>query len=263
MDKVLAPIEQHLVKFNQIIDEFLEQVPHDKIRKNYEIFFKARGKYLRPSLLMLSSGAVSGNDHRFDEGLYRLGLILELLHSASLVHDDIVDGDTMRRGEKTINQVFGNKIAVLAGDTLFSYAFREATLHYDKAYNIPITKLALDMCMAELEQANEVTDYEGYLRVIKGKTAEFMAVACSLGARYGGAEDEMIDLFYQFGLNIGLTYQMVDDVVDKDPNALKYLEEAHIDAQFKKTQLLLKRMPANIFTESLETMLNYIMAMRG
>ena len=125
IDKILEPIQQDLKVFDGMIDDFITTIKHDKIRANYETFFKARGKYLRPSLLMLAAGAVSGNKTCFDEGLYRLGLVLELLHSASLVHDDIVDDDLERRGEKTVNQVFGNKIAVLAGDTLFSYAFRE------------------------------------------------------------------------------------------------------------------------------------------
>lgn len=263
MEKILVPIQEDLDAFEGLIDRFLAKVQNDKIRANYEIFFKARGKYLRPSMLLLATGAVAGDRSCFDEDLYRLGLILELLHSASLVHDDIVDDDLERRGEKTINQVFGNKIAVLAGDTLFSYAFREATRHYDKIYNQPITNLALDMCMAELEQANSVDSLESYLRVIQGKTAEFMAVACELGARYGGGNETTIGHMRDLGLAIGMTYQMVDDLVDKDPNALKYITEADIDTSYNKASAIIDTLEDSVYATSLKMLLDYIMAMKA
>lgn len=262
MEKILAPISDDIKAFEKLIDGFLEKVQHDKIRTNYEIFFKRRGKYLRPSLLLLSAGSVAGDRHCFDGQLYRLGLILELLHSASLVHDDIVDDDLERRGEATINQVFGNKIAVLAGDTLFSYAFREATVHYDKSYNVPITNLALNMCMAELEQANDVDSYESYIRVIKGKTADFMSVACQLGARYGGGDEATIEQMSLLGLYIGMTYQMVDDFVDEDPNALKYISEGDIRGYYDKADGIIASLEPSAYVTSLKMLLDYILGMK-
>lgn len=261
MTNIYAPIQEDLDKFELLIDGFLQKVQNQKIRTNYEIFFKSRGKYLRPSLLLLATGAIAGDRRSFDQNLYRLGLILELLHSASLVHDDIVDNDLERRGEKTVNQVFGNKIAVLAGDTLFSYAFREATANYDKAYNVPITNLALNMCMAELEQANSVDSKESYMRVIQGKTAEFMAVACELGARYGGGDDGQIDQMHQLGMAIGMTYQMVDDMIDKDPNALKYIGKEDINSYYAKAEGLIDTLPPSDYKDSLKKLLEFIMAM--
>lgn len=262
IEKILAPIEADLIAFEKLIDQFLAEVQNDKIRSNYQTFFKARGKYLRPSLLMLATGAVVGNRSCFDEDLYRLGLILELLHSASLVHDDIVDHDLERRGEKTVNQIFGNKIAVLAGDTLFSYAFKEVTLHYDKAYSLAITSLALNMCMAELEQANQVTSLESYLRVIEGKTAEFMAVACELGARYAGGDEKTIGQMRALGLAIGMTYQMVDDRIDEDPNALKYITEDDISLSYSKAAEMIEALPPSVYATSLMMLLDYIVGMK-
>jgi len=263
MEKILAPIQEDLMAFEGLIDDFIDTVQHEKIKENYRTFFKARGKYLRPSLLILATGAVAGDRHRFDERLYRLGLILELLHSASLVHDDIVDDDLERRGEKTVNQVFGNKIAVLAGDTLFSYAFREATSNYDKAYTLPITNLTLNMCMAELEQANAVDSLESYLRVITGKTAEFMAVACELGARYAGGSDEEINKMHQLGMTIGMTYQMVDDRIDEDPNAMKYITEKDIGDYYAKADSIIKTLKPSVYVTSLKMLLDFIMNMKG
>lgn len=261
MEQIQAPIINELNAFEKHIDAFLMTIENEKVRLNFQTFFKKRGKYLRPMLLLLSSGAVSGTKNPFDERLFGLGVILELLHSASLVHDDIVDEDLERRGEKTINQVFGNKIAVLAGDTLFSYAFREATRHYDKEYTVAITTLALDMCMSELIQANHVDDKETYLKVIRGKTAEFMGVACQLGARYAGADEVTIEHMYQLGLNLGMTYQMIDDRIDKDINALRYLSDDDIRITVDKTRDSIKALPPTKYQGSLSALLDYILEM--
>jgi len=263
MEQILLPIKDDLKTFEGFIDGFLQEVKHDKVRANYETFFKARGKYLRPSLLMLATGATTGDRSRFDDKLYKLGLILELLHSASLVHDDIIDDDLVRRGEKNVNQVFGNKIAVLAGDTLFSYAFKEVTTNYDKEYSVPITQLALEMCMAELEQANEVDSLESYLSVIQGKTAEFMAVSCELGAKYGGGTDEDIQRMREVGLNIGMTYQMVDDMIDGDPNAEKYITNEDIQEHYKKAKDLLEALKPSEYTTSMMHLLEFIFNMKA
>jgi octaprenyl-diphosphate synthase len=263
MEQILKPIEEDMKAFEQLIDSFLLNLQNERVRLNFETFFKSRGKYLRPMLLMLACGATTGDRSCFDEKLYKLALILELLHSASLVHDDIVDKDLERRGEKTVNQVFGNKIAVLAGDTLFSYAFREATMYYDKEYNVPITNLALEMCMAELIQANIVDSKETYFKVIIGKTAQFMAVACQLGARYGGGSEEKIDRFYQIGMGIGMTYQMIDDMIDHDPNAMKYIIEDDIIESYSKTMTLLSGVKESSYKDSLIILLNFIMEMKN
>ncbi len=262
MNNIFTPIKDDLDRFERLINDFLTKVNNDKVRENYKTFFKARGKYLRPSLLFIATGITAGDRRHFDDKLYGLGLILELLHSASLIHDDIVDEDYERRGEETVNQVFGNKIAVLAGDTLFSYAFREATLNYDRAYNVPITNLALNMCMAELEQANEVTSKDGYFQVIRGKTAEFMSVACELGARYGQGSEETISKMAELGLYIGMTYQMVDDFIDKDPNAMAFITESDIDTYYNKATAIMATIDQSEYLDSLKMLLSYIIEMK-
>lgn len=261
MERIQSPIIEELQAFEKHIEAFLSKIENENVRLNLQTFFKVRGKYLRPMLLLLSTGAVSKDKSYFDEPLFGLALILELLHSASLVHDDIVDGDFERRGEKTINQVFGNKIAVLAGDTLFSYAFREATQHYEKEYNIPITNLALEMCMSELIQANKIEDKETYDKVIRGKTAEFMGVACQLGARYAGGSDADIEKFYQIGLNFGMTYQMIDDMIDGDINALHYISRDDIQKSYEMTKVLIESLDGSVYKDSFVSLLNYILEM--
>lgn len=263
MEQIIAPISEDIKSFEGLIDSFLMKVQNDKVRQNFRIFFNVRGKYLRPILLMLATGSIAGDKRCFDEPLYRLGLILELLHSASLIHDDIVDGDEERRGEKTVNQVFGNKIAVLAGDTLFSYAFKEATSNYEKEFNVPITNLALEMCMSELIQANKVDSKETYLSVIRGKTAHFMAVACELGARYANGNIIEIERMHQIGMNLGMTYQMVDDMIDQDPNAINYITEVDINQSYEKTKELLLELRPSTYTSSFFMLLDFIMEMKN
>ncbi len=263
IEAILTPIEEELKAFEVLLDNFVNQTNNPKVKANYEAFFKVKGKYLRPSLLLLATGAIKGNKDVYDHKLYRLGLILELLHSASLVHDDVVDEDLERRGVKTVNQMFGNKIAVLAGDTLFSYAFREATIHYEKPFCLPITELALNMCMAELEQANGIDSLKAYMKVIQGKTAEFMAVACELGARYGGGSEEEITRMREIGMYIGLTYQMVDDVIDHDPNAKKFITKDHIQEVYEKAKTRIDKLKQSPYKESLFHLLDFMMEMKS
>ncbi len=263
IEAILTPIEEELKVFEELLDNFVNQTNNPKVKANYQAFFKVRGKYLRPSLLLLATGAIKGDEDAYDYKLYRLGLILELLHSASLVHDDVVDEDLERRGVKTVNQIFGNKIAVLAGDTLFSYAFREATIHYEKPYCLPITELALNMCMAELDQANGIDSLDAYMKVIQGKTAEFMAVACELGARYGGGSEEEIALMRDIGMHIGLTYQMVDDMIDEDPNAKRFINQTHIQEVYEKAKAMIDQLEESPYKQSLFQLLDFMMEMKS
>ncbi len=119
------------------------------------------------------------------------------------------------------------------------------------------------MCMAELEQANAVDSLESYLRVITGKTAEFMAVACELGARYAGGSDEEINKMHQLGMAIGMTYQMVDDRIDEDPNAMKYITEKDINDYYAKADDIIKTLKPSVYVTSLKMLLDFIMDMKG
>lgn len=259
---IMAPIEKDLSAFRNEIDGFVAGVSNEKVRSNYQTFFEKRGKHLRPSLLFMSYNAINKENQK-ETDYYKLALVLELIHSASLVHDDIIDEDDYRRGNATINHVFGNKVGVLAGDTLFSYAFFLATELFPKDYNKLITKLALSMCMAELEQANEVVSKEAYLSVIKGKTANFMSVSCELGALHGsGTEDELIAL-REFGLNLGMTYQIVDDFIDGDKNALKYITRDVALIYYNKALKSLDILEESIYKSSLINLLEYVLRMEG
>lgn len=270
---VMNPIKKDLDKFAKELTAFIDSVENAKVKENYRTFFAKRGKHIRPSLLFLAYGASGGDLVRsasaeYDQGsqldkdkLYKLGLVLELLHSASLIHDDIIDGDDFRRGNRTVNSVFGNKVGVLAGDTLFSYAFALATDLFESDYNKLITGLALEMCTSELIQANSVDSKEDYLRVIRGKTAQFMSVSCELGAMFGGASDEIRGAMRDYGMNLGMTYQIIDDFSDDDPNAAKFIEKTEADIYYKKAVENLKALEGSTHKKAMKGLLDFVMAM--
>ncbi len=255
---IMKPITKDLDAFKLVLDGFVDGIENEKVKANFKTFFKNKGKFLRPSLLFMAHGTVAS---KANDKLYKLALVLELLHSASLIHDDIIDGDDYRRGNKTVNSVFGNKVGVLAGDTLFSSAFVMATESFDKDYNVLITELTLAMCQAELIQANSVDSKEIYLSVIEGKTAKFMSVCCELGGMCGDASDAEIEALREFGMNLGMTYQIIDDFIDSDENALAYINRDEADAYYEKAMANLEVLSQSSYKDSLMSLLEFVMKM--
>ena len=259
MTAVFQPIQEDIQLFGREIEGFLEEIRHDKVRQNFRVFFEQQGKHIRPSLLFLSvRSLISTLSDEQVASMHRLGLVLELLHSASLVHDDIVDGDDERRGHATIHKVFSNKIGVLAGDTLFSYAFMIATRYYEKPYNEAITSLAYAMCEAELIQANGIDHEETYLKVIEGKTARFMEVACYMGGLFGQADDAKLEALKDYGHALGMAYQIMDDLEDLDANGLKYGSIELALSYYERGMKALRKLEDSLYRQSLEMLLNLV-----
>lgn len=261
LNNIYTPIAQDIDNLENEIKSLVMSIKNEKIREKYNRFFSKKGKYLRPMLLFLSARAITKDASKFDKDLVSLAFALELLHSASLVHDDIIDKDLMRRGQKTLNNIFGNKVAVLTGDTFFSYAFALVSDLFPKEYTKLITGLSYQMCMSELEQASGIDSLESYFSIIEGKTAKFTSVCCELGARYAGADENQIKEFSDFGLYLGMTYQIKDDFQDSDPNALKYITLETAEEYYIKAKDILNNLRPSEYKESLVVLLDYIMAM--
>ena len=184
-------------------------------------FFKIPGKRLRPTLALLTAGVIDNNlPKSTNDQLIKFATGLELMHSASLIHDDVIDGDVIRRGQKSLNRIYGRKIAVLAGDVVYSLAFSAITNALPKEFDNIIVELTEYMCAAEVIQAeNKLPTREIYLDIIKGKTALFLSVSCKVAATIAGATKEQISSIEAYGLNLGMAYQIMDDCMDKDINA--------------------------------------------
>ena len=172
------------------------------------------GKRIRPALAILIGEATGGatDDH------LKLGTTLELIHLATLVHDDIMDGADTRRGEPTPSAKWGNSLSVLLGDCLFAHALTLSTEFEDAELSRKIARAASDVCTGEIIQTQRRFDLNlkvsEYYKIIEMKTAALFAVATELGARINGASEEIQKNLYDFGLKLGTAYQIYDDCLD-------------------------------------------------
>lgn len=174
----------------------------------------AGGKRLRPMLLLLAGRALghAGAD------AHQLAAVIEFIHTATLLHDDVVDESDLRRGRKTANALWGNAPSVLVGDFLYSRSF-QLMVELDR---IEVMRILADTtnAIAEgevlqlLHVRNPDTDEPAYLRVIERKTAVLFAAATRLGALLGGADAETQQRFHDYGMNLGYAFQIADDVLD-------------------------------------------------
>lgn len=172
------------------------------------------GKRLRPALALLAGGATG----RITSSHVDLAVILELIHIATLVHDDIMDGAELRRDQPTANAKWGNAISVLLGDALFAHALRLATNFSDAEISRRIADSAVEVCTGEIVQTQRRYDLKlstlDYYRIIEQKTASLFAAACELGAFLSETSPAHIGALRQFGLKLGTAYQVYDDCVD-------------------------------------------------
>jgi len=209
----------------------------------------------------IASGCVS---MAADYDIVRMAAAVELIHAASLVHDDIIDEDAFRRGQKTLNNVYGNKIAVLAGDALYSRAFLIISSQYPRDFMQLITSLTEHMSMAEIERVkgdDSSCSRDMYYRLIKGKTALFTAYCCRLGASLATDDEQTISAFEDFGMNFGMTYQLIDDLLDKDPLAVMHTGPEEPFKFAEQARVSLAKISDSPYKASLLGMIDYILGL--
>lgn len=172
------------------------------------------GKRIRPALSILAGGATGG----VDEGHVKIGVILELIHMATLVHDDIMDGATTRRMVPTANSKWGNGLSVLLGDALFSHALSLATDFDSIEICRKVGRAAREVCEGEILQTQRRFDLsltkEDYFRIINMKTGALFAAATGLAGRLSGVSEETEARLYDYGMKLGAAYQIYDDCLD-------------------------------------------------
>jgi len=186
----------------------------------FNYFFDIRGKRLRPILVLLSSGIAKSSDsnnNNQNENEIKLAAALELIHNSSLIHDDIVDESSHRRGQMTMNNKFNNRIAVLAGDLIYSHAFLIMNdLKIPRLSGI-LSECVEKMCQSEINEIiSPFTNYEQYISYLDAKTAELMSTCCKCGAIIAGADEDTIFALGEFGTNFGIAYQLTDDFLDDE-----------------------------------------------
>jgi octaprenyl-diphosphate synthase len=172
------------------------------------------GKRLRPALALLSAGATG----KITASHVDLAVILELVHIATLVHDDIMDGAELRRDQPSANAKWGNAITVLLGDCLFSHALRLSTNFSNSDICRRIADAAAEVCSGEIIQTQRRFDLKlstaDYYRIIEMKTAALFSAACELGAFISEASPPVIGALKAFGTKLGVAYQIYDDILD-------------------------------------------------
>src|SRR4051812_22735588 len=173
-----------------------------------------RGKRLRPALLILTAQACSSLTPAHPV----LAAVVEMIHTATLVHDDILDEAFIRRHAATVNAEWGNEAAVLLGDYLFTHAFHLAASLESTLACRWIGHATNLVCEGEMQQVhnrgNFDLDEDAYFAIIRGKTAELTAVSCRLGAHYAGASEATVQALENYGRDLGVAFQIADDVLD-------------------------------------------------
>ncbi|MBS4194501.1 heptaprenyl diphosphate synthase component II [Lederbergia citri] len=175
---------------------------------------KAGGKRIRPVFVLLSAKFGSYNIHT----IKNTAVALELIHMASLVHDDVIDDAELRRGKPTINYTWNDRIAMYTGDYILGSSLEYMTnIHNSLAHQI-LSNAIIEVCKGEMDQIKDKYRFNqnlrDYLRRIKRKTALLIAVSCELGAVTAGADEKTHRLLYKFGYFIGMSYQIIDDILD-------------------------------------------------
>lgn len=220
MDELQALVAEDMKAVNQAILDRMHS-PVALIPQLAAHLISAGGKRLRP-MLTLACAKMCGY-----EGNRHIGLaaIIEFLHTATLLHDDVVDESDMRRGQASANDVFGNKPSVLVGDFLFSRSFEmmveDGSLEVLAILSRASAVLAEGEVMQLITTNDTETNEDAYLEVIKGKTAVLFAAACRIGAVVAEkpkAEEEALDAY---GMNLGIVFQLVDDVLDYSASQAK------------------------------------------
>ena len=213
---LLAPVESDL----RVLTDNLKRLigaRHPILGAAAEHLFAAGGKRIRPAIVLLASKATMP-DHELTERHRRLAEITEMIHTASLVHDDVVDEADVRRNVETVNNLFGDKIAVLAGDFLFA----QSSWYLANLDNLQVVKLLSEVIrdFAEGEILQSINRFDldasidSYLDKTYYKTASLIANSVKAAAVLSDAESEVGEQLYNYGRNLGLAFQIVDDILD-------------------------------------------------
>ncbi|MFM7020999.1 MAG: polyprenyl synthetase family protein [Aquirufa sp.] len=213
LSSIQAPIEEPMKAFEGKFRQFMKtKVMLLDTIMNYIV--QRKGKQMRPMFVFLTAGCVG----EITEKTYRGAALIELLHTATLVHDDVVDESDYRRGFFSINAVWKNKIAVLVGDYLLSKGLLLSVDHKDFDLLTSVSTAVREMAEGELlqiEKARKLDITEDvYFDIIRKKTATLIAACCAVGVQSTDADNKYVELAHQFGEKVGIAFQIKDDLFD-------------------------------------------------
>tara|TARA_B100000780_G_scaffold65373_1_gene42904 strand:+ start:4870 stop:5847 length:978 start_codon:yes stop_codon:yes gene_type:complete len=215
IEKIKFPIKKEMELFEgKFLKSMNSNVPLLNRITHYVV--NRKGKQMRPMFVFLTAKMLSNG--KINEKVFRAASVIELIHTATLVHDDVVDSSNMRRGFFSLNALWKNKIAVLVGDFLLSKGMLLCIDNDDFDLLKLISKSVKDMSQGELLQIEKARrldiDEETYFEIVRKKTASLISSCCALGAAASGVSENKIDKLASFGEKIGVAFQLKDDLFD-------------------------------------------------
>lgn len=224
----LRSIRKKLDEVERYLDKELT-FEHPEIRESALKTLHAGGKRVRPALTIMTASMFDNADK-----IIPLAAAMEMIHMASLIHDDVVDQADMRRGRETMNMTNGNRYAIHVGDYILTEAIRIIQQQPNPERLLEIMGvLSTEMCLGEVEQLRSTFDVnqtiEDYNYRIDRKTALLMATSCQAAAVASNAPDDAVDTFYKIGYNLGMDFQIKDDILDMKQDAKKLGKPAGSD----------------------------------
>lgn len=216
-----APIDQMLASQLQEVKVMMQRQLESGdayLNGSLDYLMKSGGKMLRPTFILIGS-RMGKKQYYMSEELIKLATAVETIHMATLIHDDIIDEASYRRGQLSIQGKYGQAYAVYMGDYLLSQCFLMLThLDLEKELAINLAKTVTRICVGDMKQNqmrfnNSITPYQ-YIKMVSGKTAALIAIAMSAGAFYAKAKKSDVKLLARIGYLTGMTFQLVDDLLD-------------------------------------------------
>lgn len=218
LSRIKAPIESEFELFNKLFATALTHTD-DLLSQALSYISRRSGKRMRPLLVML----IAKNYGVVSDMTLNAAVGIELLHTASLVHDDVVDESGMRRGQRSVNAVYDNRVAVLVGDYLLSTALQHVARTYNGAIVEHLAGLGCTLAAGEIMQLSSVQDTDisetVYYDIVRRKTAALFEACCDMGALSAGLPEAETEAARAFGRNVGMMFQIRDDVFDYYPTA--------------------------------------------
>jgi octaprenyl-diphosphate synthase len=220
LDQIYQPIADDLKKVERFLEVSVKESKNQSIRQMSNSLLESGGKRLRPALVILSEKAASAGKKDscdYDE-LIRLATAVELIHMASLIHDDVLDGATLRRSKPSINAKLGDDISIVLGDYIYSKAFELIGKCRNPDVFECISQAIYVMCEGELIQVcqrdNLNLSKDNYITIVRKKTASLFAASCHCGTILGNHSQAIQATLEKFGLNFGIAFQIIDDCRD-------------------------------------------------
>lgn len=231
------------IQMDRIEDEIFASVPSLEPSVLYNAsrhLIKKSGKRIRPVLLNLSYNSVGGIGV---EKILPIMVAVELIHTATIIHDDILDRNTKRRGVETVNMTWGNDVAMIAGDLIFSHAFGIVAGYGNKEVSEVISnackRLAEGQVLENIHTGDVKMTEEVYLEIVERKTASLFEAAAKCGAILGGGSREEVDALAKYGYMMGICFQITDDVLDISSGEIKLGKPTGVDVSLGRPTLVI------------------------